>query len=82
MNEVVGLGALKFFSFVILSEVTVECVIGFSRIVRILEDHWKGKLGTIIFNAQQTWLCVGLKNFFQGNRIAGFVGLNLFPCLC
>jgi hypothetical protein len=79
MNEVVGLSALNFLSFVILSEVTIECVIGFSRIVRILEDHWKGKKGTIIFNAQQTWLCVGLKNYFQGNRIAGFVGLNLFP---
>jgi hypothetical protein len=78
MNEV-GLGALKFISFVILSQVTVECVIGFSRIVRILEDHWKGKKWTIIFNAQQTWLCVGLKNYFQGNRIAGFVCLNLFP---
>jgi hypothetical protein len=63
MNELFGLGALNLFSFVILSEVTVEFVIGFSRIGRILEDHWKGKKGTIIFNAQQTWLCVGLNNF-------------------
>jgi hypothetical protein len=46
MNEVVGLGALNFFSFVILSEVTIESVIGFSRIVRILEDHWKGNKET------------------------------------
>jgi hypothetical protein len=38
---------------VILCELIVKCVIGFGRIVRILEDPWKWQKGTIIFNVQQ-----------------------------
>jgi hypothetical protein len=35
---------------VILRELIIKCVIGFVRFVRILEDPWKWKRGTIIFN--------------------------------
>ncbi len=35
---------------VILRELIIKCVIGFVRFVRILEDRWKWKKGTIIFN--------------------------------
>jgi len=36
----------------ILSELTVKCLIGFGRFLRILEDHWKWENGTIISNVQ------------------------------
>jgi len=35
---------------VILRELIIKCVIGFVRFVMILEDQWKWKKWTIIFN--------------------------------
>jgi hypothetical protein len=40
-NEIDGFGDLNFFSLLILSELTVKCVIGVGMFVRILQDQWK-----------------------------------------
>jgi hypothetical protein len=38
-NEIAGFGDLKFYLLVILSDLTIKCVIGFDRLVRILKDQ-------------------------------------------
>jgi hypothetical protein len=37
-NEIVGSGGVKLFSLGTLSELIVKCVIGFGRLMRILEN--------------------------------------------
>ncbi len=65
---------------VILSELTVKCVIVFGSFVRILEDQWKWYKGTIICYVQQNRVVCRPEDFFsQANGVAGFGGLNLFP---
>jgi hypothetical protein len=37
-NKIARFGGLEFFSLIILSELTIKCVKGFGRVVRILKD--------------------------------------------
>jgi hypothetical protein len=39
-NEIARFGDLILFFLVVLGELIVKCVIGFDRIVTILEDQW------------------------------------------
>ncbi len=48
-----------------LSELIVKCVIGFGRLLRILENQWKLWKGDHYFQMlSRLGLCVGLKMFF------------------
>jgi hypothetical protein len=46
-----------------LSELIVKCVIGFGKLVRILENEWKGDHYFQMLS--RLGLCVGLKMFFK-----------------
>jgi hypothetical protein len=77
-NEIAGFDCLNS-SSVILSKLTVKYVMGFGSFMRILEDQWKWKKWTIIFNFQQnTVVCSPEEVFIQANGIAAFDGLNFF----
>ncbi len=41
INEIAGFGGSIFFFYVILTELIIKYVIGFSRFVKISEDQWK-----------------------------------------
>jgi hypothetical protein len=56
MNEIVGFGGLNFiFQPYVFSDLTIKCVLGLGRLVRILDDPWKWYMvgeGIMIFNVE------------------------------
>jgi hypothetical protein len=62
-----------------LSELALKCVIGFDRVVQILETNENGTMGHIISNVQQNRIVMWRsEEFFQANGIGAFGGFNLF----
>ncbi len=41
VNEIAEFGGLNFFSLIVLSGVTIECVMQFGMFVKMLKNQWK-----------------------------------------